>query len=68
VSYDCLKLGQLGSPIFWVLKLHFKSPKHNALMWAGSWTLGNVQRSLKSLKSLILTYKYSSYVSNQNSS
>ena len=66
--YDYLKLDQLGSQIFWVLKFHFKDPKHNALMWIGPWKLENVQISLKSLKTLILTYKYSSYASNQNPS
>ena len=56
VSYDCLKLSQPGSPIFWVLKLHFKSSKHHVLIWAGPWTLENIQRSLKSLKILISIY------------
>ena len=61
VSYYCLKLGQLD-----FLGFKMKGPKHNVLMWVGLWTLKNIQRSLKSLKILRLTYKYSSYASNQN--
>ena len=35
MSYDYLKLDQLGSSIFWVLNLHLNGPKHHALLWVG---------------------------------
>ena len=54
--------------IFWAVEFHFKSP--NIILWCGPAPrpLGTSKDILKALKTHILTYKYSPYVSNQNPS